>query len=228
MVKKLIFLLVLIVVVAVAWFAFDLGQYLNFDYVKAQQAQWHEAYLQSPLLFILVYFVIYVVVTGLSVPGATVLTLLAGALFGVVMGTVIVSFASTMGATLAFLLSRFVARDLVQQRFSEQLKTINNGVEREGGFYLFTLRLLPVFPFFLINIVMGLTPLSLWQYYWISQVGMLAGTIVYVNAGTQLAQLQSVSGILSPTLILSFALLGIMPLLAKKTVSWLRTQRAHE
>ena len=226
--KKLIFLLLLIAVVVIAWFSLNLGQYLNFDYVKAQQVHWHDAYQRDPVLIVLGYFVVYVLVTGLSIPGATVLTLLAGALFGVVTGTVIVSFASTLGATLAFVLARFVARDMVQQRFGEQLKTINDGVAREGGFYLFTLRLLPVFPFFLINIVMGLTPLSLWQFYWISQVGMLAGTLVYVNAGTQLAQLHSVSGILSPTLILSFALLGILPLLAKKTVSWLRTQRAHE
>ena len=226
--KKLIFLVTLIAVVVVAWFALDLGHYLNFEYVKAEQAQWRAAFEREPALFIAGYFVIYVLVTALSIPGATVMTLLAGALFGVVMGTAVVSFASTFGATLAFLLSRFVARDAVQKRFAAQLKTINDGIAREGGFYLFTLRLLPIFPFFLINIVMGLTPLSAWQFYWISQLGMLAGTVVYVNAGTQLAQLQSVSGILSPSLILSFALLGLLPLAAKKTVSWLRTQRAHE
>ena len=146
------------------------------------------------------------------------MTLAAGALFGVVQGTLIASFASTIGASLAFLLARFVARDWVQNKFSDQLQAINRGVEEEGGFYLFSLRLIPAFPFFLINIVMALTPIRLWSFYWISQLGMLAGTVVYVNAGTQLSQLESLKGILSADLILSFIALGLLPLVAKKVI----------
>jgi uncharacterized membrane protein YdjX (TVP38/TMEM64 family) len=227
MAKKLVFLGVLVAVVLIAWNVFDLGQYLNFYYIQGHAPYWKAQLEQQPLLFGAIFFVVYVLVTGLSIPGAAVMTLLAGALFGVVWGTVLVSFASTLGATLAFLIARFVARDFVQQRFAEQLKTLNDGVEKEGGFYLFTLRLVPAFPFFLINIAMGLTPIKVWQFYWISQVGMLAGTIVYVNAGTQLAQLESMKGILSPALIGSFVALGLLPLVAKKTVAWLRTKRAH-
>lgn len=227
MIKKLVFLGVLVAVVVAAWYVFDLGQYLNLYYIQSRAPHWQAQLEQHPLLFAGIFFGVYVLVTGLSIPGAAVMTLLAGALFGVVWGTVLVSFASTIGATLAFLIARYVARDFVQQRFSEQLKTLNNGVKNEGGFYLFTLRLVPAFPFFLINIAMGLTPIGIWQFYWISQVGMLAGTIVYVNAGTQLAQLESMQGILSPTLIGSFVALGLLPLVAKKTVAWLRTKRAH-
>lgn len=227
MVKKGLFLGVLVAVVLIAWTVFDLGQYLNFYYIQSRAPYWQAQLAQQPLLFGGIFFGIYVLVTALSFPGAAVMTLLAGALFGVVWGTVLVSFASTIGATLAFLIARFVARDFVQQRFGEQLKTLNDGVQKEGGFYLFTLRLVPAFPFFLINIAMGLTPIKVWQFYWISQVGMLAGTIVYVNAGTQLAQLESMQGILSPALIGSFVALGLLPLVAKKTVAWLRTKRAH-
>jgi len=227
MLKKVLFLAVLVGAVALAWVVFDLGQYLNFYYIQSRAPHWQAQLEQQPLLFGGIFFAVYVLVTGLSIPGAAVMTLLAGALFGVVWGTVLVSFASTIGATLAFLIARFVARDFVQQRFAEQLKTLNAGIEKEGGFYLFTLRLVPAFPFFLINIAMGLTPIKVWQFYWISQLGMLAGTVVYVNAGTQLAQLESMQGILSPPLIASFVALGLLPLVAKKTVAWLRTKRAH-
>lgn len=227
MAKKLVFLGVLVIAVVIAWTVFDLGQYLNLYYIQGHAPHWQAQLEQQPLLFGGIFFVVYVLVTGLSIPGAAVMTLLAGALFGVLWGTVLVSFASTLGATLAFLIARFVARDFVQQRFAGQLKTLNDGVEKEGGFYLFTLRLVPAFPFFLINIAMGLTPIKVWQFYWISQVGMLAGTVVYVNAGTQLAQLESMKGILSPALIGSFVALGLLPLVAKKTVGWLRTKRAH-
>ena len=153
-------------------------------------------------------YALYIAVTGLSLPGAAVLTLAGGAVFGVLLGTLIVSFASSIGATLAFLAARFLFRDWVKSRFSARLQSIDDGVRRDGAFYLFTLRLVPVFPFFMINLAMGLTPMKVRTFYWVSQVGMLAGTLVYVNAGTQLAKLDSLSGILSPALLGSFVLAG--------------------
>jgi pyruvate/2-oxoglutarate dehydrogenase complex dihydrolipoamide dehydrogenase (E3) component/uncharacterized membrane protein YdjX (TVP38/TMEM64 family) len=168
-----------------------------------------------------------VVVTALSLPGAAVMTVAAGALFGLLQGTLLVSFASTIGATLAFLVSRYLLRDAVQQRFGSRLAAINRGIERDGAFYLFTLRLVPAFPFFLINLLMGLTPIKAWTFYWVSQIGMLAGTLVYVNAGTQIAQLESLSGILSPDLLISFALLGLFPLLAKKVTGLIQRRRVY-
>ena len=225
MIKKVVILFALVVGVTAAWFAFDLNQYFSFYYIQSQQAAWQQAVQDNPLLVSVIFFAVYVLVTALSLPGAAVMTLAAGALFGVVYGTILVSFASSIGATLAFIISRYIARDWVQQRFSDQLKTINKGIEEEGGFYLFSLRLIPAFPFFLINIVMALTPIKVWQFYWISQVGMLAGTIVYVNAGTQLSQLESMQGILSLDLILSFVALGLLPLVAKKVVNGIRARR---
>lgn len=211
--------LVLIVGVAIAaFFAFDLGQYLNLQTLKDQQAAIESFYAANPLLSSAIYFAIYVVTTALSLPGATLLTLAGGAVFGVVWGTLIVSFASTIGATLAFLMSRFLLRDWVEKRFGQRLAPIDAGVRREGAFYLFTLRLVPVFPFFLINLLLGLTAMKARTFYWVSQIGMLAGTVVYVNAGTQLGKLESLSGILSPALLGSFVLLGIFPLIARKIV----------
>jgi uncharacterized membrane protein YdjX (TVP38/TMEM64 family) len=159
--------------------------------------------------------VIYILVTSLSLPGATVMTLAGGALFGLWVGTVVVSFASTIGATLASFVSRFLLRDWVQATFGDRLKTINEGVEKEGKFYLFTLRLIPAFPFFVINLVMGLTKMPLRTYYWVSQLGMLPATIVYVNAGKELARIQSLSVLLSPRLIFSFVLLGLFPFIVR-------------
>ena len=173
------------------------------------------------------YFLIYVAVTALSLPGAAVMTLAGGALFGLGIGTLLVSFASSIGATLAFLVSRFLLRDWVQARYGERLGAINPGMEKDGAFYLFTLRLVPVFPFFIINLLMGLTPIRTRTFYWVSQVGMLAGTLVYVNAGTQLARLDSLSGILSPGLLASFALLGVFPLLAKRLVAWVQARKVY-
>jgi pyruvate/2-oxoglutarate dehydrogenase complex dihydrolipoamide dehydrogenase (E3) component/uncharacterized membrane protein YdjX (TVP38/TMEM64 family) len=220
-----IILLIIITLVIGAFFLFDLGQYLTLDYFKSQQAN-IEAYWQShPLLVASVYFVIYIVVTGFSLPGAALMTLVGGAIFGLAWGTLIISFASTIGATLAFLVARLLLRDMVQRRFGDKLRTANRGIEKDGAFYLFTLRLVPAFPFFVINLIMGLTPIKTWTYYWVSQVGMLAGTLVYVNAGTQLAKLESLSGILSPGLLLSFTLLGIFPLLAKKLLEWYKARR---
>ncbi|NDH55060.1 MAG: TVP38/TMEM64 family protein, partial [Betaproteobacteria bacterium] len=180
------------IVVAVAVF-FALGgqRYLTFEHVKSQQAAIDAWYASSPVATVLAFFAIYVAVTGLSLPGAVIMTLAAGAIFGLAWGAVIVSFASSVGATLAFMASRFLLRDWVQNRFGRQLAAINAGVEKDGAQYLFTLRLIPAVPFFVINLAMGLTPLRTWTFYWVSQAGMLAGTLVYVNAGTQLAQLQS-------------------------------------
>ena len=226
--QKKIIIIVLIIAAIAAWIGFGGADLLSFETIKSKQEQWQALYNANPLLVVGVFFAVYVAVTGLSLPGAAVMTLLAGALFGVVVGTLVVSFASTIGATIAFLVARYLARDAVQNKFSQQLALINKGVEKEGAFYLFSLRLVPLFPFFLINIVMGLTPISVWQFYWVSQIGMFAGTIVYVNAGTQLAALDSLQGILSPTLLISFSLLGLLPLVAKKIVELMRKRSSHE
>ena len=189
------------------FFAFDLQRYLTLESLKAQQAA-IEAYTgDHPFRASFYYGLVYVAVTALSLPGATVLTLAGGAIFGLLWGTLIVSFASTIGATLAFLAARFLFRDLVRKRFGDRLEAVDAGIRRDGPFYLFTLRLVPVFPFFVINLVMGLTAMPVRTFYWVSQLGMLPGTIVYVNAGTQLARIESLGDILSPGLLSSFALL---------------------
>ncbi len=207
------------------FFAFDLGQYLNLQTLKAQQEAIRQFHHNQPLTSIAIYFLIYVATTALSLPGAALLTLAGGAVFGLLWGTVIVSFASTIGATLAFLISRFLLRDWVSQRFGQRLAAIDAGVRREGGLYLFTLRLVPVFPFFLVNLLLGLTAMKARTFYGVSQIGMLAGTVVYVNAGTQLGKLESLSGILSPALLGSFVLLGIFPLIARKIVDVVRATK---
>jgi pyruvate/2-oxoglutarate dehydrogenase complex dihydrolipoamide dehydrogenase (E3) component/uncharacterized membrane protein YdjX (TVP38/TMEM64 family) len=201
--------------------------YLAFDNIKAQQAALEAYAAAHPWQTALGYLVVYIAVTGLSLPGAAVMTLIGGAIFGLAWGTLIVSFAASIGATLAFLASRYLLRDWVQRRFGESLRAINRGVEKEGAFYLFTLRLIPVIPFFAINLAMGLTPIRTWTFYWVSQVGMLAGTIVYVNAGTQLAAIQSPGDILSPGLIAAFVLLGLFPLAAKKLVDLAKARRVY-
>ena len=216
--KKLLIFSVLAILV-ILFFVFGLNQYLTLDYFNQQKAGIAEYYLNNPFQTALIYFAIYVLVTGLSLPGAAILTLAAGAIFGLWWGVLIVSFASTIGATIAFLVSRFLLQDWVQGTFAKHIKPINAGIEKEGALYLFTLRLVPVFPFFVINLVMGLTKIKTLTFFVVSQVGMLAGTFVYVNAGTQLGQLESLSGILSPGLLFSFALLGIFPLLAKRIVA---------
>jgi uncharacterized membrane protein YdjX (TVP38/TMEM64 family) len=222
-------LLVILLVVALvaAFFAFDLNQYLTLDYLKSQRESFLAFYAEHRLMTLAAYFAMYITVTALSLPGATAMTLAGGAVFGLATGLVVISFASTIGATLAFVIARFVLRETVQNKFQDKLKAINDGIKREGDFYLFTLRLIPLFPFFVINLVMGLTPMKVWRFYLVSQIGMLPGTIVYVNAGSQLGALESMSGILSPGLILSFALLGIFPLLAKKLVSFLKVRQAR-
>lgn len=212
---------------AIAYYSFDLGRYLSLEYFKSQQAVIETWRAAQPAKAALLFFLAYVAVTGLSLPGAAAMTLAGGAVFGLLWGVVLVSFASTAGATLAFLAARFLLRDWVQQRFGERLRAINEGIAREGGFYLFTLRLVPVFPFFVINLLMGLTAIRTLTFYWVSQVGMLLGTIVYVNAGTQLAQIESLSGILSPALVGSFALLGVFPLIAKKLTEHLQMKKVY-
>jgi pyruvate/2-oxoglutarate dehydrogenase complex dihydrolipoamide dehydrogenase (E3) component/uncharacterized membrane protein YdjX (TVP38/TMEM64 family) len=225
--KGKLLVLVLIAALVAAFFAFDLGQYLSLAYIKSQQAALESYRAENPLTLALWFFVTYVAVTGLSLPGAAAMTLVAGAIFGLFWGTLLVSFASSLGATLAFLASRFLLRDWVQSKFGKSLSAINTGVEKEGTFYLFTLRLVPLFPFFMINLVMGLTRMRTLTFYWVSQIGMLLGTIVYVNAGTQLARIESARGILSPGLIASFVILGIFPLIAKKILDGIKARKVY-
>jgi len=210
-----------------AFFGFDLEQYFRLDYFKSQQAAIDLYYRDSPLLVALAFFALYVLVTAVSLPVAGILTLASGAIFGLAFGTLIVSFASSIGATLAFLASRFLFRDSIQRRFGDRMSAIDTGVKKEGGFYLFTLRLVPAFPFVVINLLMGLTTMKTRTFYWVSQAGMLAGTVVYVNAGTQIAQISSPGGILSAKLIGSFVLLGVFPLLAKRIVDRVKARRAY-
>ena len=224
--SKIIVVLIVIALIA-AFFIFDLGRYFSLDYFKSQQAAIETYYQANPVQTGLIFLLVYVVVTALSFPGAAVLTLVAGAIFGLIWGTVLVSFASSLGATLAFLASRFILRDSIQAKFGDKLAAINQGVAKEGGFYLFTLRLVPAFPFFVINLVMGLTSMKTWTFYWVSQIGMFLGTIVYVNAGTELAKITSLKGILSPGLIGAFVLLGIFPLIAKKIIDGLKAKKVY-
>lgn len=196
-----------------------LDDYLTLSYLKESREQLAQLYAERTGLVIGGYILIYIVATALSVPGGMILTLAGGALFGLVTGTIVISFASTIGATLACLVSRFLLRDWVQARFGDKLQRINEGMEREGGYYLFTLRLIPVFPFFVINLAMGLTSIRISTYYWVSQLGMLPATIVYVNAGKELGKLETLAGILSPSLIFSFVLLGLFPITMKKIMA---------
>jgi uncharacterized membrane protein YdjX (TVP38/TMEM64 family) len=203
---------------------FELGQYLSLDYIQSSQEKFQALYLSHRALVIAAYMGIYIAVTALSLPGAAVMTLAGGGLFGLVAGTVAVSFASTIGATLACVVSRFLLREWVQNKFGDKLRVINDGIEKEGAFYLFSLRLVPIFPFFVINLLMGLTPIRLFTFFWVSQLGMLAGTVVYVNAGRQLAQIDSLSGILSPGVLISFVILGLFPITVKKLLAFYKSK----
>src|SRR6266852_2444333 len=222
--RRLLVAALLLGLIAV-FFALDLGQYFQIDYFRSKQSAIEEFRRANPLAAAGIFFAIYVAVTGLSVPGAAILSLAVGAIFGLLWGTLIVSFASSIGATLAFLSSRFLFREAVRSRFGDRLRAIDAGLAKEGAFYLFALRLVPAFPFVLVNLVMGLTPIRTRTFYWVSQIGMLPATIVYVNAGTQLATITSVSGILSPALIGSLTLLGIFPLVAKYVVESVKARR---
>ena len=224
--RKLLLLLAVVLGI-VAFFALDLGRFLTLDYLKTSQAAFTELYATQPLKVATVYFLLYVAATALSLPGATIITLAGGAIFGLGWGSVIVSFASSVGATLAFLMSRFVLRSSIESKFGNRLAEINKGIERDGAFYLFTLRLIPLVPFFVINLVMGLTKMKARTFYGVSQIGMLAGTLVYVNAGTQLAQIDSLRGILSPGLLGSFVLLGLFPLIARKIVEAIKKRKVY-
>lgn len=224
LIKKLVIVGVILVLI-ILFKIFGLGQYLTLDYLKEQQAAFTSLYTAQPVMVIGVYMLIYIAVTALSLPGAAVMTLAGGAMFGLVTGTLVVSFASTIGATLACLVARYLLRDGVQKKFGNKLVRINEGMDKEGGFYLFSLRLVPIFPFFVINLVMGLTSIPLRTFFWVSQLGMLPGTIVYVNAGKELAKIDSLSGILSPGLLLSFILLGLLPIITKKLLRLLRQRK---
>ena len=225
-IKKLAVLLAIVALVA-AFFVFDLNQYFSLDAIKAQQQALNTQVMDNPLIAGGIFFVVYVLVTALSLPGAALMTLAGGALFGLGWGLVIVSFASSLGATLAMLISRFLLQDWVQQRFGRRLKPLNEGIEREGAFYLFALRLVPAFPFFMINLAMGLTHIKARTFWWVSQLGMLPGTFVYVNAGRELSQLDSLGGILSPGLIGAFVLLGLFPLIARKILDQVKARRVY-
>jgi pyruvate/2-oxoglutarate dehydrogenase complex dihydrolipoamide dehydrogenase (E3) component/uncharacterized membrane protein YdjX (TVP38/TMEM64 family) len=221
-------ILALILLGAVALYQLGLKDYLTLEAIKAQQGDFAAHYADNPLLVIGVFFLVYVVSTALSLPGAALLTLLGGALFGLVTGLIVVSFASSIGATLAFLGSRFLLRDWVQSKFGDKLKAINDGVAKDGAFYLFSLRLIPIVPFFVINLAMGLTPIKARTYYWVSQLGMLLGTLVYVNAGTQLAQINSLGDIASPGLLGSFAALGLFPWIARGIMNVIARRRVYK
>ena len=225
--KSKIALLAVIAVAIGAYFYFGLGRFLSLDGFKAQQATLSALVTAHPWQSALAFFTAYVAVAALSLPGAAIMTLMGGAIFGFSKGLVLVSFASAIGATLAFLSSRFLLRDWVQAKFGERLKSINDGVERDGPFYLFALRLVPLFPFFVVNLLMGLTSIKIWPFYWVSQLGMLAGTAVFVNAGTQLAQISSLKGIISPAILGSFALLGIFPIVAKKILDVFKRRKVY-
>ena len=214
----------LIAIVLILLLFFDVHHYLTLEYLKSSKDKLDVYYQDNPLLVLGTYFVIYLASTAFCLPGATLLSLAGGALFGLTAGTLVVSFASTIGATLAMLIARVLLRDWVQNRFASQMTTINSGMIKEGPFYLFTLRLLPAVPFFVINLVMGLTPLRTATFFWVSQLGMLPATLIYVNAGSELGKIQSIDDILSPQLIISFVLLGIFPLLVKKILTAIQTK----
>ena len=218
-------LIAFFIIVVALFFVFDLQKYLTLEYLKSSKAFFISSYENNPILVLGSYFLFYIVITAFSLPGAVWMTLGGGAFFGLFAGTVIVSFASSIGATLAMLISRFLLRDWVQSRFEKQMQIINAGINKDGGFYLFTLRLVPAVPFFVINLGIGLTPLRAGTFYWVSQLGMLPGTLVYINAGSELGKIHSLGGILSPNLIASFVLLGIFPLLVKKMLAFIEKKR---
>lgn len=227
--KSLIRLLILVLFVSLvaSYFWFDLGRFLTLDYIQSQQAAFADYYQAHPIKTVAAFMFIYIMVTAASIPGAALLTLLAGGLLGLWVGLVAVSFASTIGATLAFLAARFLFQDAVQQKFRKRLQGVNDGIRKEGAFYLFALRMIPVVPFFLINLLMALTPIKTWTFFWVSQLGMLLGTFAYVNAGTQLAKIDALSGILSPIFLGSLALIGLVPIVSKWLVGDFRARKLY-
>ena len=220
--KKKIILLFGFIIIISCFFLFDFNQYLNLEYIKSKQAVINEYYANYPARSALIFFITFILVTGVSLPGAGILMLMAGAIFGVVWGTILVSFGSVFGATIAFLIARYLFHDYIQHRFSHRLEKINKGVREEGDLYLFTIRIVPIFPFFIINNVMALTPIKTLNFALVTQIGSLLPTIIFVNAGTQLAKIESPSDILSLQLLFSFALLGLFPFIAKKALIYIR------
>jgi pyruvate/2-oxoglutarate dehydrogenase complex dihydrolipoamide dehydrogenase (E3) component/uncharacterized membrane protein YdjX (TVP38/TMEM64 family) len=225
--KKKIIILLAVIAAAIAFFVFDLGRFFSLAYIKQSQQTFSDLYNARPVFITAVFFAIYVAITALSLPGAAIMTLAAGASFGLIWGTIVVSVASTLGATFAMLIARYVLRDSIEKRFGAKLADVNKGIEKEGAFYLFTLRLLPLIPFFALNVLMGLTKMKTWTFFWVSQIGMLAGTVAYVNAGTEIAKIDSLRSILSPGLIGSFVLLGLFPLLMKKVLDLLKKRKVY-
>lgn len=223
--KNKILIFVFIALAAVLFFVFDLDKFLTLEYLKNYRQEFQFFYDQNPLLTISFFFLTYILVVGLNLPGAAVLGLAGGAMFGFTVGVVIISFASSIGATLACFFSRYLFKDYVQRKFGDRLDKVNRGFEEEGAFYLFSMRLIPAIPFVVINLIMGLIPMRLRTFYWVSQVGMLPGTMVYVNAGKELGQIDSLSGIVQPNVLISFVLLGIFPLLVKKVVGLVKNRR---
>jgi pyruvate/2-oxoglutarate dehydrogenase complex dihydrolipoamide dehydrogenase (E3) component/uncharacterized membrane protein YdjX (TVP38/TMEM64 family) len=224
--KKLLILVALLVLITL-FFAFNLGRFFSLTFIKEQQSSFAALYDERPVFVTVVFFAIYVAITALSLPGAAIMTLAAGASFGLIWGTVVVSVASTLGATLAMLAARYLLRDSIQNRFGKKLAEVNKGIEKEGGLYLFTLRLVPLIPFFALNLLMGLTKMKTWTFFWVSQVGMFAGTVAYVNAGTEIAKIDSLRSILSPGLIGSFVLLGLLPLVIKKVLDFFKRRKVY-
>ena len=224
--KAKIALAIVLVALIAAFFIFDLQQYFSLEFLKSQKDALNQRYNDNPLLIAGAFFAIYVAFAALALPAATILTLAGGAIFGFWSGVLLVSFASTIGATLAFVFTRFLFHDAVQSKFGDRLETINQGIDSEGAFYVFGMRLVPLFPFVMVNSVLALTKLKTWTFYWASQLGMLAGTAVYVNAGTQLAQIDSLAGIANPKLIGSFVLLGVFPILAKKALGFIKSRQS--
>jgi uncharacterized membrane protein YdjX (TVP38/TMEM64 family) len=223
--KKKIALVALFITAIALFFVLDLGQYLNLAYIKSQQQVINDYYSLNPVKTGLIFFISYVLITGVSLPGAGIMTLAGGAIFGVVWGTILVSFGSVFGATIAFLIARYLFHDYVQEHFGKYLKRINRGVKKEGDLYLFTIRVVPIFPFFIVNTLMALTPIKTLNFALVSQIGMLLPTIIFVNAGTQLARIESPGDVLSPELIFSFVLLGLFPFVAKKTLAYIKKKQ---
>lgn len=222
-----IILAVVVIALIAAFFAFDLQQYFSLEYLKQQQGALNDLYSDKPLLVAGAYFIVYVVFAALALPAALILTLAGGAIFGFWTGFILVSFASSIGATIAFILTRYLFHDSIEAKFGDRLKAMNTGIEKEGAFYVFGMRLVPLFPFVMVNSLLALTKLKTWTFYWASQIGMLAGTAVYVNAGTQIAKIDSLAGIAEPKLLLSFALLGIFPIIAKTILNVLKSRKAQ-
>lgn len=223
-----ILLLIVILAIISTWFYFDLGQFLTLESAKREQLALQQHITANPMTAYVSFFSLYILVTALSIPGASILTLLGAALFGFWTSLIMVSFASTIGATLAFLSSRFILRDWVQAKFGNRLATLNNGIEKEGVFYLLSLRLIPIFPFFIINLLMGLTTIKARTFFWVSQLGMLAGTAVYINAGTQLGKIESLNGIISVPVLLSLFLLGLFPFVAKGIMKTMNNKKHYQ